>query len=159
MSTLPNQFTDALQILRDYHLALMTRIAEEIVDNRDDFGLPYAGRVEEIIARYGHHLQSLAIISGNLTSVMAQAGYAYQIEGGHISEPPGQPVGSDTALEVGSPVLVNWAGHWWPGQVVALQPGGDVLIHYVEWDATWDEVVPRGRLRIGADEQPEGGSS
>jgi hypothetical protein len=68
-----------------------------------------------------------------------------------ISNPTGAPVGAGDALAPGDKVLVEWGGAWHQGEVLEALPDGTVKIHYVGWDANWDEAVPRSRLR-----RPEG---
>ena len=60
------------------------------------------------------------------------------------------PVTDSTELNVGDAVQANWHGSWWPAEVVALEEGGQVRIHYSGWDASWDETVDRSRLALGA---------
>lgn len=70
-------------------------------------------------------------------------------EPGHMPvEPSGTPVGPEVRLEAGSSVLANRQGAWWRAKVIALEPGDRVRIHYVGWDASWDESVPRSALQI-----------
>ena len=63
-------------------------------------------------------------------------------------EPSGKVVMPKTKLKARDQVLVQWSDSWWKGQVVKILPDGNVKIHYDGWDAEWDEVVPRSRLRI-----------
>ncbi len=67
-------------------------------------------------------------------------------------QPSGKPVSPKTQLKVGDRVLVEWNDSWWKGQVLKVLPGGNVKIHYVGWDAQWDEVAPRTRLQLPANE-------
>ena len=67
-------------------------------------------------------------------------------------QPSGKPVSPKTQLKAGDRVLVEWGGSWWKGQVLEVPPGGNVKIHYVGWDAQWDEVAPRTRLQLPAKE-------
>jgi hypothetical protein len=60
------------------------------------------------------------------------------------------PVTRDTPLEVDDPLWVEWNGTWYEGTVVSVLRNGRVRIHYVGWDDSFDEVVPRKRLRLGA---------
>lgn len=71
---------------------------------------------------------------------------------GRVS-PSGIPVTANTALCVGQRLRVESGGNWWAGEVLELKPDGNVKIHYVGWDSTWDEVVPRTRLQL----EPEDG--
>src|SRR2546430_7212749 len=61
----------------------------------------------------------------------------------------GKPVYANTPLNPGDPVHIEWQGSWFPGEVVQLEDEGNIKIHYEGWDSSWDEVVPRSRLRIG----------
>jgi hypothetical protein len=63
-------------------------------------------------------------------------------------EPSGIPVRPDTRLEVGSAVLASWQGCWWRAEVIGLEPGQRVKIHYLGWDNMWDESVPRSALQM-----------
>jgi hypothetical protein len=72
-------------------------------------------------------------------------------------EPSGIPVGPDTRLEEGTPVLANWRDIWWRARVVALESADRVRIHYEGWDDTWDETVPRSALQIDISESARGG--
>ena len=58
----------------------------------------------------------------------------------------GLTVDDGTALQSGQPVLVEWGGQWWSGAVLWAD-GPQVRIHYLGWESSWDEVVPRSRLR------------
>jgi hypothetical protein len=62
--------------------------------------------------------------------------------------PPGQPVKTTTPLKPGDRLHVEQYGAWWPGEVLAVRDSGTVRIHYTGWEASWDEEVPRSRLRI-----------
>ena len=63
-------------------------------------------------------------------------------------QPSGHPVGPDTDLQVGTPVLANWHGDWWQAQVLAPEAGGLVRIRYTGWGPSWDESVPHSRLQL-----------
>jgi hypothetical protein len=67
-----------------------------------------------------------------------------------IGSPDGsvRPVSATTALKPGDRVQGEWAGAWWAAEVLAVQPNGDVRVHYEGWDSAWDETVPRSRLRV-----------
>ncbi len=43
-------------------------------------------------------------------------------------------------------VSVEWKGQWWPA-VLQSQKGGSYCIHYVGYDASWDECVPKARIK------------
>jgi hypothetical protein len=51
-------------------------------------------------------------------------------------------------LKVGDPVLIDYYGSWWEGEVLALRKNGDVKVRYTDYDSSWDEVVPRSRLAL-----------
>jgi hypothetical protein len=53
-------------------------------------------------------------------------------------------------------VEVEWGGSWSLAEVLGTR--GDLsLIHYVGWDATWDEWVPPSRIRpVGTLDSPPG---
>jgi hypothetical protein len=71
-----------------------------------------------------------------------------QDEEGYPVEPSGVAVGPDTPLEVGSRVLSFSQGRWWRAEVVGLERGGRVKIHFPGWDDKWDAVVPRKELQV-----------
>ena len=60
----------------------------------------------------------------------------------------GISVAAETKLKAHQNVQVEWGGEWWAGEVLMLQPDGRVKIHYVGWDSSWDEDVPRSRLQL-----------
>jgi hypothetical protein len=67
-----------------------------------------------------------------------------QSEEGRPVEPSEVPVDSEARLEVGSTVLAFGQGRWWRVEVIGLEPGGRVRIHFPGWDA----VVPREALQV-----------
>jgi hypothetical protein len=152
MDTPPSaMFTEALRLLNEYYRSIVTKVAEEIVENRDTFDLPYTGRAEEIIDRYGLHLQSVARINCDLmtmANLMSQqeAAAAGSMPGLPVA-PSGRPIDPDAVLEPGTPILVEWCGSWWRANVVCSEPDGRVRIHYAGWGDNWDETVPRTRLQ------------
>jgi len=144
-----NVYAEALRILEGYYRAVVARAAEEVVENREDFEGRYPGRAEEIVDRYGQHLQSLCRLCSDLASADAAARGASAGVGAEAMpvEPSGRPVGPDTPLEAGARVLAEWQGYWFRARVVSLVDDGTVLIHYEGWDDMWDEAVPRSRLQ------------
>lgn len=64
-------------------------------------------------------------------------------------QPNGVDVTPATPLGAGNIVQVLWNGTYYQGQVLSLVPDGTVRIHYVGWAASWDENIPRARLKIG----------
>jgi hypothetical protein len=67
----------------------------------------------------------------------------------------GRPVAADTPLRPGGAVMAEWAGAWWPAEVVAVRDDGHVQIRYPGWGDYWDETVPRDRLALDAPGAPE----
>lgn len=59
----------------------------------------------------------------------------------------GEQVTAKTPLEPGDAVLAEWGGAYWEARVLELQKK-NVKITYVGWDTSWDETVPRSRLRL-----------
>lgn len=59
-----------------------------------------------------------------------------------------QPLTSETQLEAGQTLEARWDDRWWPAQVLAVLEDGRVSIHYSGWPASYDEIVPRSRLRF-----------
>lgn len=47
----------------------------------------------------------------------------------------------------GDPCDINYQGSWWKGEVKAIKPGPLYHVHYVGWDASWDEWVGPKRVR------------
>lgn len=70
-------------------------------------------------------------------------------------DPSGIPVTRDTHLEIGSPVLASWDGDWWRAEVVGLGPGDRVRIHFIGWDSSYDQTVPRSALQVDISESIE----
>ena len=71
-----------------------------------------------------------------------------QTEAGAPVEPSGLPVGPDTILEPGDTVLAFSQERWWRAEVVRLEPGDRVRLHFPGWDAKWDDVFPRNDLQV-----------
>lgn len=51
------------------------------------------------------------------------------------------------AFKVGDPVDVEYSGDWWKAEVTKVIDGPQYRIHYVGWDASWDEWVKPARIR------------
>jgi hypothetical protein len=66
-------------------------------------------------------------------------------------------VTEDTPLSEGDAVQIEWGGSWWAGSVVALKEDGKVRITYSGYDNSWDENVPRTRLRLPGENKPTRG--
>lgn len=60
----------------------------------------------------------------------------------------GTPVDALTVLSAGDKVLVFQGASWWRGRVLEVFDDGEVKIRYVGWSSSWDETVPRSRLRL-----------
>jgi len=155
--TTPNVLTDALQVLDGYYRAIVTKVAEDIVDHREQFEDAYPGRAEEIVDRYGMHLQCLARIYADITTILENDRQKVEqnqqaLDADAIPVVPitqtGQAIDAETPLEVGTIVCAEWRGFWWRASVVALEPNGDVRVHYDGWGERWDETVPRSRLQF-----------
>jgi hypothetical protein len=56
----------ALKILKQYHLELVERLAEEISDNEDAFGAFSFGPADEIMDKYAHKLNCLVSVMKNV---------------------------------------------------------------------------------------------
>jgi hypothetical protein len=150
--------TEALTTLNEYYRSVVMKVAEEIVESRDNFDLSYTSRAEEIIDRYGTHLQCLARIVLDISTVndmlSQQQGLAAATMRGPVP-PTGRTIGPDTPLTAGGQVLVEWRGFWWQASVVSLEADGSVRVHYAGWGDNWDEVVPRSRMQEGVAERSE----
>jgi hypothetical protein len=59
----------------------------------------------------------------------------------------------ETAKVGGQHVEVAWDNFWWQGAVVRTK-GDRSLVHYIGWNASWDEWVTRDRLRAPAGANP-----
>lgn len=66
----------------------------------------------------------------------------------------GSVVGASTAdgsaerpFAAGDAIDIQYKGEWWKGEVKALKPGPLYHVHYVGWDASWDEWVRPTRVR------------
>lgn len=161
----PNVLSEALQVLDGYYRTVVMKVAEEIVEHREQFEDTYPGRAEELVDRYGMHLQCLARIYADITTIAEsdrekaeerQQAIAVEDEPVEPIPQPEQPIDADTPLEVGATVCAEWRGHWWRATVVAIEPNGEVRIHYNGWGERWDETVPRSRLHQDVPEALEG---
>lgn len=57
----------------------------------------------------------------------------------------GKPAGGGR-ITVGASVSVEWRGKWYPATVLK-QSGSRYLVHYRDYDSSWDEWVTAGRIR------------
>src|SRR5262249_3388681 len=71
-----------------------------------------------------------------------------QSDEGRPVQPSDIPVGPETPLEIGSTVLSYSQGRWWRAEVIGLEPGDKIRIHFPGWDAKWDVTVPREELQV-----------
>lgn len=73
---------------------------------------------------------------------------------GRPVEPSGIPIEPEARLERGDRVLASSQGLWWQAEVRTLGSDDWVAVHFLGWDSTWDEVLPRERLQVdlGLDE-------
>jgi hypothetical protein len=55
-------FSKAVAIMERYYRALVTRLAEEVIEHEEDFDNPFLGRAEEIIERYWNHLYNFGLV-------------------------------------------------------------------------------------------------
>jgi len=60
----------------------------------------------------------------------------------------GKLVDASTALAKGDRVLVEQGSVWWRGRINQIGDDGNVTIHYVGWESSFDETVPRSRLQL-----------
>lgn len=56
-------------------------------------------------------------------------------------------VACSRTVDVGDHVFVEWEGKDYPAMIVDVPGPGKVKVHYDGYDAIWDEVVPRGRIK------------
>jgi hypothetical protein len=153
-------FAEALRLLDEYHRDLVARIAEELVEARDSFDASYTGTAEDLVNRYGYHLNCLGALRQHLLAGQYTAHGPGRLPGaprGPVREPTGEPVGSDTPLEAGTRVLARWHGVWYEAEVVSVGPGDRVRIHYTGWGDQFDEAVPRHALRLKEPQEPPAG--
>lgn len=52
-----------------------------------------------------------------------------------------------TAAQKQATLFVEWGGTWYAAQEIARGKDGKVLVHYIDWDARWDETVELSRMR------------
>jgi hypothetical protein len=69
---------------------------------------------------------------------------------GTTVDPGGWTPTPDTDLPPGLAIHVEWRGSWYRAEIVNAPPYGETCrVHYTNWDAEWDEDVPRERVRVG----------
>ena len=64
-----------------------------------------------------------------------------------IPEPPGGPRADGAPLKVGDPLEAQWAGQWYPVQVVEVLPGGWARVQWTSRDDLPEMVLPPSLLR------------
>jgi len=63
----------------------------------------------------------------------------------------GIAVANDTPLKVGETLQLQANGNEaWAADIISLEDDGWVGIHYVGYDSSWDEIVPRSSLQLDA---------
>lgn len=58
------------------------------------------------------------------------------------------PLAKYTALYKGMILQVEKDGLWWAAEVLTTLDDGRAVIHYLGWDLSYDEIVPRSRLQL-----------
>lgn len=73
---------------------------------------------------------------------------------GTTDDPGGYSPPLEQPLQPGLQVHVEWRGSWFRAEVVdAPYNGPEVRVHYLGWDAEWDENVTRDRIRVDGSTQ------
>ena len=55
--------------------------------------------------------------------------------------------GCRRAYDIGDHVMVEWEGDVYPAMIIEVPGPGKLKVHYDGYDAIWDEVIPRGRVK------------
>jgi hypothetical protein len=82
-----------------------------------------------------------------------------------FAQPPGsissteKAVTAETQLTVGQTLQVEWGGAWWAARIMELLETGKIKIHYLGFDALFDEVVDRSRLQLDPDAESKARAS
>ncbi|NCQ60757.1 MAG: hypothetical protein GW913_08845 [Myxococcales bacterium] len=67
------------------------------------------------------------------------------------AQPPrGVVARATTSVTVGQPLRIQWNGGWYDGSITGVLPTGELGVHYSGWDDSYDQVVPRTRVRVMA---------
>jgi hypothetical protein len=78
MSAPENEHREALAILNSYYTGLAKKMAEEIIDHREDFESPgFGSQVDDIIEKHARHIQQL----GSVYSILRWKAYRKKPEG------------------------------------------------------------------------------
>lgn len=48
----------------------------------------------------------------------------------------------------GTKVLIDYQGQWYPGKILEVKANNIFLVSYDDYDASWNEEVPSGRLKL-----------
>ena len=72
-----------------------------------------------------------------------------------IVAPATPSVPSTKSLQKGQKFLIEWNGSLFPGEVLEVPEKDSAKIRYTGWSDSWDEIVPRQRLREPAVEPTE----
>jgi hypothetical protein len=109
-----------------------------------EFALPFALLLASVVmsAAIVHAARTIAISIGRPREAAPLSAAGYPVE------PSGIPVEPETPLEIGSAVLAFAQGRWWRAEVTALEGEECVRIHYMAWEPTCDETVPRSKLQV-----------
>ena len=60
-----NEFSEAIGILNAYYRTLVTRLAEEIIERREQFQVPFLGGAEDLVEKYAHPLEQAGICTAS----------------------------------------------------------------------------------------------
>jgi len=61
---------------------------------------------------------------------------------------PGESIDEEANLDAGTKLVAEWAGKWLPVKVLEPSSGGDVKIHWEGYADSFDEELPRSKLRF-----------
>lgn len=61
---------------------------------------------------------------------------------------------SDTKLRIGQRIQAQWGSRWYDATVLELSEDGKVKIHWKDYSDSFDEFLPRTRLRMAKDQEP-----
>jgi hypothetical protein len=60
---------------------------------------------------------------------------------------PGEPLEPESNVEAGAKLVAEWSGKWLPVKVLEPSSSGDVKVHWEGYADSFDEELPRSRLR------------
>lgn len=90
----------------------------------------------------------VAIVAIRSLPIILPLDPAWEGHDGSAVLPSGKLVQAASNLTAGDRVLVEQGGAWWRGRVKRVAADGNVAIHYVGWEASYDESVPVSRLQL-----------